>query len=100
MKSSQIGTLTVDSSDNPVVLGGEDASMAVDVPRVVSRVFLGPSATISQDALPEASIDSWKQFVESETVQDSTVQADGAQTMRASCWLLTMALWIGAWLTL
>jgi carboxypeptidase D len=63
LKAATTGTITVDSNGHDAVLGGENASVAVDVPRVASAVYLGQATTTTTVLVPDATLAAWEAFV-------------------------------------
>ncbi|KAI0266542.1 alpha/beta-hydrolase [Gloeopeniophorella convolvens] len=91
LSSNTTGSITVDSKNHVVVLGGEDPDAADDAPRVASEIFLGATTTQSTLVAPSATIAAWVGFLENATggAQASTSGADSRLALSAG------GLWLG-----
>ncbi|THH14132.1 hypothetical protein EW146_g6173 [Bondarzewia mesenterica] len=98
--TNSTGSLTVDDSNKPVVLGGESPEVADDVPRVASALFIGSATTASTLFVPSATVQAWESFVGQVAGGFDVVSSSGAHTGR--CWTgsgagvsAVLALWVG-----
>ncbi|KAI0322891.1 Alpha/Beta hydrolase protein [Amylostereum chailletii] len=101
LKSSSIGTITVNSDNKAVVLGGEDAANADDIPRIVTELFIGASTTESTIAMPSATAQAWKDFIGNVTVATQADQSNAGTLVGVSarCLAVLCSCLVG-WLAL
>lgn len=63
INSNATGSITTDSKGNPTALGGENANLADDVPRVETELFVGTSATQGTVFAEPATLSGWTSFL-------------------------------------
>lgn len=63
INSNATGSITTDTKGNPTALGGENADLADDVPRVETELFVGTSATQGTVFAEPATVSAWASFL-------------------------------------
>ncbi|EIM91454.1 alpha/beta-hydrolase [Stereum hirsutum FP-91666 SS1] len=63
INSNATGSITTDTKGDPTALGGENANLADDVPRVETELFVGTSATQGTVFAEPATVSAWASFL-------------------------------------
>ncbi|TFY62128.1 hypothetical protein EVG20_g6814 [Dentipellis fragilis] len=99
VNANETGSITTDSKSNTVVLGGEDPSIADDVPRIATEIFLGASSTQSTFAAPSATVAAWQSFLGTVPNLSGTTDAASAAPATVNSLLASMSAVVLAALT-
>ncbi|KAA1472707.1 alpha/beta-hydrolase [Dentipellis sp. KUC8613] len=99
VNANETGSITTDSKSNTVVLGGEDPSIADDVPRIATEIFLGASSTQSTFAAPSATVAAWQSFLGTVPNLSGTKDAANAAPATVNSLLASMSAAVLAALT-
>ncbi|TFY81231.1 hypothetical protein EWM64_g2782 [Hericium alpestre] len=97
LNSNTTGSITSDSKGHTVVLGGENPSIANDVPRIATALFLGATSTQSTLFAPSATVAAWESFLGTVPNLEAEMMTNAAAPWPGGLVTLSLAALLAVW---